>query len=251
MTDDENQDVAHAEPGAWLPLADAIRALEITEYQAYRYVREDKLRAREWNGGRIEVWVADAARPSETSHMSLTSGADHLSLDVIERLAAMFHQHIGQLLQPLAEAHERSLELARENGALTERLSSSERSSRVAENTGDDPSHLEALRERIRDVEAANARLTAMLEARAPREEAMPPELPRQESRLLVIGAVVLAIITVAFLIVVFTNIVHPRTIFGPPSSEQGFEGAVDSALSVGRPCSPEELQAMLVGCRR
>jgi hypothetical protein len=246
MSDDDAPVLESAAPGTWLPLADAIRALGITEYQAYRFVRDDKLRAREWDGGRIEVWVADEARSNELPGRSVAVSDDRLSLDVVERLAAMFHQQVGQLLRPLAEAHERSLELARENGALAERVEAAERAPR---DDVDRQPELDHLREQLRDVEAAHARLAAMLDAQQPREMVEPSKSPQGQSPPFVIGAIILAVVTIAFVFFVVTNLVAPRTVTGPSSLEIGFETALEPSLSVVPRCSAIEMPGLFITC--
>jgi hypothetical protein len=250
MTEDESARQDSSESGIWLPLADATRILGISEYQAYRFVRDEKLRAREWDGGRIEVWVTDAARSDLTVPRSLAVIEDRLPLDTVERLASMFNDQVAQLLRPLAESHDRSLELARENGALTERLAAAQRDVPVTAEIERDQQSLEYLRSRIQEIETANAQLTAMLESRQSDEQTEMPLPSRSQPWLLGIGTLVLAVVALAFLIVVVFNITAPRVPAWPSFQEQG-SGSLDrTVVTMGRQCWPDELRGMTVSCR-
>jgi hypothetical protein len=121
QTGERNGHVDRDEPGRWLPLRDALRAVGSLEH-LYQFARDGKLQSREEADGQVEVWVTDrecfggaparlldATRHSE----SLVSECSHCS--------EVGHQ-VAALVAPLVESYERHLELARENGALTERV---------------------------------------------------------------------------------------------------------------------------------
>jgi hypothetical protein len=250
MAEDERARQHSSEPGIWLPLADATRVLGITEYQAYRYVRDEKLRAREWDGGRIEVWVTDAARSDSASPQSLAVIEDRLSLVTVERLASMFNDQVAQLLRPLAKSHDRSLELARENGALTERLAAAQREVTVTAEIERDQQSLEYLRLRVQEIEAVNAELTAVLELRQSEERTESVVPSRSQPGLLGIGTLVLAVVALAFLIVVVFNIAIPRVPAWPSFQEQRSGSVNRTVVTVGRQCWPDELRGMIASCR-
>jgi hypothetical protein len=113
-------------PGCWLPLREAVREIGSLEY-LYRLARDGTLQAREDPEHGVEIWVADGDR---------TAGASPQPPDpsIVAQTAIPPGPHasdlvtpIGLLLAPLAESHERSLQLARENGVLSERVPALER----------------------------------------------------------------------------------------------------------------------------
>lgn len=114
--------------GQWLLLRDAVRQIGSLE-RLYRLAQDGQLQSREDAHGRIEVWVAEGesydaptraleiAAPSEPSEEMLFSG---LTSPEVGRAVA-------SLIAPLIESHQSQLALARENGALNERLAGLER----------------------------------------------------------------------------------------------------------------------------
>ena len=194
--------------GSWLPLKDALQVLGISEYQAYRFVRDEKLRAREWDGGRIEVWISEADDPNGVQSLPADSHDDRISLATVERLSTVFQQQVGELLRPLSESHERRVELARENGALVERLAAAEREATAASETiAADKESTAYLRKRVRDVEEANTQLTSMLNSKAlERPVEQPPKRPW--TWMVVVG--ILAATTIGLAIVLLLGVVRP-----------------------------------------
>ena len=125
-SDDPLQGGTATGPGRWLPLRDALREIGSLEH-LYRLARDGELQSREEAAGRVEVWVADrdcfgatpsrCLEPTQPSE-SVGSGGSHCS--------EAEHQVLA-LTAALVENHERHLELARENGALGERVAQLER----------------------------------------------------------------------------------------------------------------------------
>lgn len=142
-----------AEHGAWLPLHDAAQELGILEVLAYRLVSEGKLRSR-WQGdGEIQVWVADTDGVRDGAPRSGEQRHDGQCLALVERLVLAAHYPVDVLTKSLAAAYDRNGQLARENGALVERMALVERELKA----------LQDVQERLRSVEATNGQLSHLL----------------------------------------------------------------------------------------
>jgi hypothetical protein len=118
------------EPGRWLPLREAVRAVGSLE-RLNRLARDGMLQTRECADGEIEVWVAerDSYRaptgPFETDASFVADGqAD--ATGVPEASTSEVSNAEAGLIEALAEAHERQITLAQENGTLRERLTALE-----------------------------------------------------------------------------------------------------------------------------
>ena len=182
------------EPGSWLPLRDAVREIGSLE-SMYRLARDGKLQSREGGHDRIEVWVADRDRLADapTGPLEVTRATETA---VSTTYAADLARQIAALMAPLSESHERNLQLARENGALSERVPSLERELQALRaSTAADQHALDEVRQRLEAVVGANIALTDLLQSRAldrEWEQPPPPPAPRRgfwSWLLLVIGA--------------------------------------------------------------
>jgi hypothetical protein len=118
---ERNGHLERDEPGRWLPLRDALRVVGSLDY-LYHLARDGKLEPRAEEDGQVVVWLSDR---------DCSGGAPAQSLDATrhaEPLAPEFSAHpevgcrVTAIIAPLVESHERHLELARENGILTERV---------------------------------------------------------------------------------------------------------------------------------
>ena len=148
-----DRESAAGESGSWLPLHEAARELGILEILAFRLISDGKLLSRRDEGGEIQVWVADADRVEEGPAQVSVTNREERSLALAESLATTVHHQVEILTSSLVASYEQNAQLARENGALTERLAVLER-----ELTG-----LQDTRERLRASELTNTQLTRML----------------------------------------------------------------------------------------
>jgi hypothetical protein len=153
MMNGQTHRLGHAELGSWLPLHDAARKLGILEILAYRLISEGKLRSRHPEDGEIQVWVSEMEYPGEGISRAGERDHDERYLAIAERLASAVHHQADVLTNSLVAAYDRNAQLARENGALAERLGSVERELK----------ELRDIHERLRAVESANAQLTQLL----------------------------------------------------------------------------------------
>jgi hypothetical protein len=121
QTGERNGRVDRDDPGRWLPLRDALRAVGSLE-QLYQLARDGKLQPRAEADGQVDVWVSDREcfGGAPTRFLDATRHADPL-VSECSTFSEDGHQ-VAALIAPLVESHERHLELARENGALGERV---------------------------------------------------------------------------------------------------------------------------------
>jgi hypothetical protein len=123
---DGNGHVDQSGPGRWLQLRDAVQEIGSLEHLD-RLAKDGRLQSRENAYGQLEVWVAhrhhfddpstrslETGRPAESA---LPGGFRHTETD----------RQIAVLIAPLVESYERHVELARENGSLSERVVNLER----------------------------------------------------------------------------------------------------------------------------
>jgi hypothetical protein len=110
------------EPGRWLPLRDAVRAVGSLE-RLNRLAKDGMLQTREGADGEVEVWVAerDSYRAS-SSPFEVEADAQAEATGVPEPGTSEVSNAEAGLIEALAEAHERQITLAQENGTLRERL---------------------------------------------------------------------------------------------------------------------------------
>jgi hypothetical protein len=120
LAGDRNGRVRRDEPGRWLILRDALREIGSLEH-LYELARDGKLQSREGAVGQVEVWVADRDRFGGilTRPPGAVGSGDSCCSEAEHQVLA--------LAASLVENHERHLELARENGALGERVAQLER----------------------------------------------------------------------------------------------------------------------------
>jgi hypothetical protein len=148
--------VDELEPGRWLPLRDAVREIGSLE-RRYRLAQDGELRSREWSPDQIEIWVADreqfgGAPPGVRGVTQSTDPTGPHGPELASQITAP--------LAPVVENHERYLHLARENGALSERVPALERELQaLREVSASDKQALEALI-------GANVALTELLQLR-------------------------------------------------------------------------------------
>lgn len=121
LTGDRNGHVDRDEPGRWLPLRDALRAVGSLEF-LYQLARDGKLQPRAEADGQVEVWVSDREcfGGAPTRSLDATRHSEPLVAECAT-CSEVGHQ-AAALIAPLVESHGRHLELARENGALGERV---------------------------------------------------------------------------------------------------------------------------------
>jgi hypothetical protein len=105
--------------GQWLLLRDAVRVIGSLE-RLYRMAEEGILLSRVDPDGEIEIWVPSsetyaASDASDPDRPTEPPGPRSVDASELSRVAAA-------LIKPLAEAHERHLQLARENGSLSARV---------------------------------------------------------------------------------------------------------------------------------
>lgn len=162
----------HTEFGSWLPIHDAARKLGILELLAYRLMSEGKLRSRQHDSGTIEVWVADTDPLTQAPTPPGDASYNGRYVALAERLASAIHHQVELLTNSLVSAYDRNAQLARENGALTERLEGFERKLKS----------LHDVQERLDAIEAANKQLTHLLsicmEVQSPPKRRRWPWLP-------------------------------------------------------------------------
>jgi hypothetical protein len=165
MPGESNSRSVGAAPGCWLPLRDAVREIGSLEY-LYRLARDGTLQSREDPDHGVEIWVADQDRAAGVSAHPPDPPSAAASAIPAGPQAPDLATPIGLLLAPLAESHQRSLQLARENGALSERVPALEREVEVLrESVASQSAALELAHQRIDSVLAANIALTDMLHA--------------------------------------------------------------------------------------
>jgi hypothetical protein len=180
------------EAGRWLPLSQAVQSLGMSERAIYRLVSEGKLISRENGDHDIEVWVVDVSRVAGTIDPSIEVIQRDQSLLSVERLSSAMSHQVAALTAPLAASYERNVQLARENGILSERVTALERElQRLRESTAAERQALEPTRKRLEAVEGANAALTRMLAA------AQQEQSDDRRSPWLVPAIVILAIVLV------------------------------------------------------
>jgi len=121
-----NGRVAEPESGRWLLLRDAVREIGSLEH-LYRLARDGTLQSREDAHGRIEVWVTDGDRFDDAPTQSLDATSLAETVAPNELRSSEVEPQIGALITTVVQTHERHLELARENGALSERVLALER----------------------------------------------------------------------------------------------------------------------------
>jgi predicted nucleic acid-binding Zn-ribbon protein len=121
------------EEGCWLLLRDAVRVVGSLE-RLYQLAEEGVLESRQDEDGQIEVWIesgetyaapgATHAAPSPAATVPGSAAAESLgeATDPRGTGAGDLGQMAAALIGPLTEAHERHLELARENGSLSARV---------------------------------------------------------------------------------------------------------------------------------
>lgn len=133
LTGERNGHVDLDEPGRWLPLRDALRAVGSLEH-LYQLARDGKLQPRAEADGQVDVWVSDREcfGDTPTRFLDATRHVDPL-VSECSTYSDVGHQ-VAALIAPLVESHERHLELARENGALGERIARLQR--QIEELTG-------------------------------------------------------------------------------------------------------------------
>jgi hypothetical protein len=135
---------------------------------------------------------------------SLEAVNDWRSVMYAERLVATITRHVAVLAAPLGAGHGRNVELARENGALTERAAALERElEALRSSSAADQQTVERMRKRLEAVEGANVALTRLLQNRV--EERQPrrargPRLLLLLLLLIVIGGCLCALAAVVWL---------------------------------------------------
>jgi hypothetical protein len=164
VSDEEIVRVNQAQSGSWLPLDDAIRALGMSERVIFRLVNEGRLRSREEPNDRIEIWVADADRVDDTQDRPVEIIRPDHSLSLMERQSTTLGHQVTALTAPLAASYERNVQLARENGVLSERTAALEREVETLRAAAvSDKQALEQTRRRLEAVESAHAQLSRMM----------------------------------------------------------------------------------------
>jgi len=166
--------LADCPPGRWLPLREAVRALGSIE-SLYGIARDGTLKLREEAQHGVEVWVADrgCVEDDPTQPLAVPTAVDATISGAPQSSEAS--PQIGDFLAFIAESHERSLQLARENGALSERVPALERELEAArESATSHQQALDAMRERMGDVIEINLALTGLLEHPSPHGEPWP-----------------------------------------------------------------------------
>lgn len=138
------------EEGCWLLLRDAVRVIGSLE-RLYQLAEEGVLESRQDEQGRIEVWIESGETytapgatttppgPAATVPGSAPAESPGDATDPRGAGASDLGQVAAALIAPLTEAHERHLELARENGSLSARVIVLERElqdARAQSNTG-------------------------------------------------------------------------------------------------------------------
>jgi hypothetical protein len=156
----------HTEPGVWLPLTDAVRDVATLRRIIYRLVGDGKLRSREHVNGEIEIWIRDDDLVNESSVRPLNViGPGQSPLPAEYDASAIGHQ-FAVLIGPLASSFERNVQLAHENGVLSERAASLERDLKALRDaTASDKRALEHATERLRALEAIHAQSARTLSA--------------------------------------------------------------------------------------
>jgi hypothetical protein len=121
------------EEGCWLLLRDAVRVIGSLE-RLYQLAEEGVLESRQDEYGQIEVWIESGETYTASGSATTPPGpaatvpgaapAESLgeATDPRGAGASDFGQVAAALIGPVTEAHERHLELARENGSLSARL---------------------------------------------------------------------------------------------------------------------------------
>ena len=159
MTPEHDDQNAHS--GDWAPLTNVTDDVATLRRLIYRLVRDGKLRSREGANGEIEVRLSDDDRVNEAAirpfsvigpdQSAATTKSGHLSVS----------QQLSVLIGPLATSFERNVELARENGVLSERAASLERELKALRDaTLSDKRLLEQATERLRALDAAQMQAT-------------------------------------------------------------------------------------------
>lgn len=166
VPDEESVRANQAQSGRWLPLDDAVRALGMSERVVFRLVSEGRLRSREESDDRVEIWVADADRVDDAPDRTVEIIHPDQTLSLVERQATTLGHQFTALTAPLAASYERNVQLARENGVLSERAAALEREVETLRAAAiSDKQALEQTRKRLEAVESAYAQLTRMMAA--------------------------------------------------------------------------------------
>jgi hypothetical protein len=124
--DDEHTTAGTVDAGQWLLLRDAVREIGSLE-RLYRLAHDGQLRSREDVHGRIEVWVADSESYDAPTHALEVAAAPTEELLFGGLTSPEVGRVVAALIAPLVESHQSQVALARENGALNERLAALER----------------------------------------------------------------------------------------------------------------------------
>src|SRR3954463_3842728 len=98
---DNRYESPDAEPGSWLPLRDAARALGIPENLTKRFAVDGKLLARDCDDGRIEVWVVESDRLDERPSQFPEIIEGRRSVALGEHLSGIVQDQAMALMAPL------------------------------------------------------------------------------------------------------------------------------------------------------
>lgn len=153
ISEHDGQRIDPAAQGAWVPLTDAVDEVATLRRLVYRLVSDGKLRSRESTTGEIEVWIRDDDL-SNIRSLSVIGPAQSAATAESSQLSV--GQQLSVLIGPLAASFERNVQLAHENGVLSERAANLERELKaLREATTSDKRPLEHATERLRALEAA------------------------------------------------------------------------------------------------
>lgn len=147
-----------ADNGTWLPLADIVQERDTLRRIVCRLVGNGKVQSRESARGEVEIWISDDDRLREapSPHPDVIGPAQ--SPVPAEYGPSAVGQQLAVLISPLASSYERNVQLARENGTLTERVAILERDLKaLRDSAAADKRALDLATERLRIVEAAEA----------------------------------------------------------------------------------------------
>jgi hypothetical protein len=162
---------AHAS-GSWLSLRDAVQVVGSLEH-LYRLASAQKLPSRDDPDGQVEVWIADADRDAGALRRPVEAASQDEALAGIQELALAICDRILTAIAPLVANADQNLRLARENGALAERVASLEAEvaslgqglQAVRDVSLPDGQALESMETRLQLLEDANLAIKRLLAA--------------------------------------------------------------------------------------
>ena len=199
VPDDESVRANQEQSGRWLPLDAAVRALGMSERVVFRLVSEGRLRSREESDDRVEIWVADSDRVDDTQDRTLEIIRPDQAFSLVERQSTALGHQVTALTAPLAASYERNVQLARENGVLSERAAALEREVETLRAAAiSDKQALTQTRKRLETVESAHAQLTRMMATSQDQQTAV-----RGGSRGLYVAVALMLVLVVLIIIAV------------------------------------------------